>query len=307
MRVDILMILKTLGIEFDDRVRKEAQTFQKMNQRVKIIVLENSNKKSKGVSSFGVDYIGIRLLSRIILPHKKFIGIKLLEMYFVFICQIIKHRPKILYLHNLEMIGLVYFGNFLKRIGFINKIIWDQHELPSEKMLKNQKYFKHLKKASLKSDIIVGANFERIQYLSTKLGLPLTNFIVIENIVDSTFAKLPKKELSEQIQNFLKDSPYVFSSSGAEPGRYLDELLQALTSYKDLKIIIIGPYDSNIWETITNKFGAKIRDKVYFTGLVRQLEVANFLDHALMSVIFYATTEPNLTYCAPNRDRKSVV
>ena len=77
MRVDILMILKTLGIEFDDRVRKEAQTFQKMNQRVKIIVLENSNKKSKGVSSFGVDYIGIRLLSRIILPHKKFIGIKL--------------------------------------------------------------------------------------------------------------------------------------------------------------------------------------------------------------------------------------
>lgn len=301
MRVDILMILKTLGIEFDDRVRKEAKSFQKLNQKIKIIVVENSNKKSKGVSSFGIDYVGIRLISRMVFPHKKFLSIKLFEMYFAFIWQILKYRPKVLYLHNLEMIGLVYFGAMLKKAGIIEKIIWDHHELPAEKRLKNPKYFRYLKSACIKSDIIVGANNERINYLTSELGLPSTNFYAIENVVDSTFSKFPVKELPEPILEFLNGSSYVFSSSGAEPGRYLDELLIALSNFSNLKIIVIGPYNENIWNSLVNKYGTEIRRKVYFTGLVKQLEVANFLDHALMSVIFYASTEPNLTYCAPNR------
>jgi hypothetical protein len=56
-------------------------------------------------------------------------------MYAHFIRFILTERPNVLWLHNIEMAGLVPIGWLLKKLGLIKRLVWDQHELPTEKVL----------------------------------------------------------------------------------------------------------------------------------------------------------------------------
>ena len=131
---NILMIIKTSGLAYDDRVRKECGTLLKLGHCVKIIALEYEDKRNKGITEDNVPFQTISLFTRKILPHKRGLAFKTLEMYAHFIRFILAERPDVLWLHNIEMAGLVPIGWVLKKLGLIERLVWDQHELPDEKI-----------------------------------------------------------------------------------------------------------------------------------------------------------------------------
>jgi hypothetical protein len=67
---NILMIIKTSGLAYDDRLRKECGTLVKLGNCVKIIALEYEDKRNKGVTEDNVPFQTISLFTRKILPHK---------------------------------------------------------------------------------------------------------------------------------------------------------------------------------------------------------------------------------------------
>ena len=135
----VLMIISTTGIDYDDRPRKECASIKDLGNIPKIAALENENKQKKGVTDEGVSFNTISLITRKILPHKRFLGIKVFEMYIKFLIIILVSRPNVIWLHNIEMAGLIPFCWTMKKIGFIDKLIWDQHELPANNFLERIK------------------------------------------------------------------------------------------------------------------------------------------------------------------------
>ena len=299
----VLMVINTSGIEYDDRLRKECASIKDLGNIPKIAAVEYENKQKQGVTDEGISFNTISLITRKVLPHKRCLMIKTIEMYIKFLVIILVSRPNIIWSHNIEMAGLLPFCWVMKKIGFINKLIWDQHELPANKFFLNKftkKLFIFLINAC---DIIIVANKERCDFLFKKLGKKNLNsqFHVIENFVDQRFASLTKGVLPEEVKKWLKGKPYLLAQGGANPNRYLNEVVAATLNIKGIKLIVVGPYSDEILYKLKSKWGDIIAEKVYFTGLVPQKKLVDFIDHAMASIVLYKKDIDNSWLCAPNR------
>lgn len=298
---NILMIIKTSGLAYDDRLRKECRTLLELSQRVKIIALEDGNQRDRGMAE-KVPFQTISLFTRKILPHKRGLTFKTLEMYVRFARMIFHVKPNILWLHNIEMAGLVPFGWVMKKTGVIKKLVWDQHELPPEKVL-NHKILRYIFIFFLRlSDIIVLANNERRELLLDRLGNNYFNsFKVIENFVDNKFFILPRGSLPHDIKNWLDGQSYILAQGGANPGRYLEEVIAAMMDIKDIKLIVVGPFEMGKVSSLRSQYHENLDKKVVFTGMVPQFEFVNYIDNALASIVLYNADRMNSYLCAPNR------
>ncbi len=81
-----LMILYSTGIKYDDRLRKECTSIKCLGNIPKIAALsEYENKQRKGITDESVSFNTICLITRKVLPHKRFLMIKAFEIYIHFL------------------------------------------------------------------------------------------------------------------------------------------------------------------------------------------------------------------------------
>jgi len=299
----VLMVINTSGIEYDDRLRKECASIKELGNIPLIAALEYENKQKKGVTDENVFFSTISLITRKVLPHKRFLIFKAFEIYIKFLIKILVSRPNVIWLHNIEMAGLIPFCWIMKKAGFIDKLIWDHHELPASKFFLN-KFIKKLYIFLINAcGCIVIANKERRDFLFKKLGKKnlSSEFYVIENFVDQKFVSLREGMLPEEAKEWLRGKPYLLAQGGANPDRYLEEVVAAILSMEGINLIVVGPYSEEILHKLKNKWEDIITKKVYFTGLVPQKKLVDFIDHAIASIILYKKDIDNCWLCAPNR------
>ena len=151
-------------------------------------------------------------------------------------------------------------------------------------------------------DVVIMANEERRELIQnsghTQLNIPIE---ILHNYPDKLFLKLPQTELSQSTLTWLHDYPYVLAQGGANPDRHLRELISAIIQQRNIKLIVVGPYQERQIEELDTEYGDIWREQVLFTGFVPQLEIKPYIDHAIASVVFYTTQNSNCWLCAPNR------
>jgi len=303
----ILMLIKTSGIEYDDRLRKECLSLKSIGSDVGIVALEDKNKKSKGISGYGIPYNTFNLFSRKVFPHKKFLVFKVIEMNVKFIFHILLKKPNTLWVHNFELIGLFPFVILLKRIKFLNDIVWDQHELISVKQLERKKLTARYIKYVNSCKYMITANFDRAKYISENFKISSNKIKIIENLVDEGFSSLPKAKIDQDLKSWLKYDNYFLAQGGAGRSRYFIELCEAVIGVKTRQLVVVGPFYSEQVEKLNIKFGESWKEWIYFTGMIPQMELNKYIDSALASIILYSQADSlNLEYCAPNRLYQSI-
>ncbi len=300
----LLMLIKTSGLDYDDRLRKEALSLQALGCCVKIAALEYANRaERREVYSPGISAQTICLYSRQWLKRAGGLSIKTVELYMHLLTQVIREKPAIVWVHNLELGGLIPLLALLRKLGYIKQIIWDQHELPSDATLANPRQMSALGRLMNLCDAIVMANEERHSLVRQILGerrlhIPL---VILHNYPDAIFTNLPHIHLSQSINDWLQDSPYVLAQGGANPDRHLRELVDAIMQQPTVKLIVVGPYEQSQINEFDLTYGDAWHRQIRFTGFVPQLEITPYIDHAIASVVFYMTTNSNSRLCAPNR------
>ena len=120
-RKKIAFVLRTVGLEYDDRVRKECITLAR-SADLTIFALFSNNREEEGITSYGIPYKSFHLVTREKLPSGKFLFFKALEFYF----RVIRHLKgfDLIWAHE------VYTVLFPLLAGK-NKFIWDLHEIPA--------------------------------------------------------------------------------------------------------------------------------------------------------------------------------
>ena len=301
--VDILMIIKTNNINNDYRLQKECISLKKSNQKIKILALEEDNINRKGLSDYNIPYRCISIKTRKVFPRAKFLFIKSIEMYSKFIFYILIYKPRIVWLHEMYMFGLVSFVHFFKKIGYIKILIWDQHELPGDRFLKNKFLKKKLIKKMNLPIKLISANKERAEYLEKILNIKKEKFTIIENYVDKEFLNYKSTGLPSKLNEWLNNTPYIVSLSATlNPKRYFKELIEAIMRVENIKLIVIGSFNEKQINEIANNYDYnKFLKKCYFTGYVNQFELKKYLHNAIASAMFYSHDIMNNKLCAPNR------
>jgi len=301
-RLDVLEIIRTMGVQYDDRLRKECVTLAEVGKTLAVSVLEDANQYAEGDVCPGVPFDAFPLTTRKLLPHKHGLALKLLEMYSRFLVAILRHRPRTVWLHNMEMAGFVPTVWILKKVGLIHRLVWDQHELPPGAFFTRPLLRAVFRRLLLMSDVVISANSERRDLLTEKMGGDLTpRFGVIDNFVDATFAALPVTPLPEALAAWLDGAPYILAQGGANPDRYIWNLVEASLGIPAAKLVVVGPYLQSEFEELREHFGPVFTERVHFTGSVPQMELVRYIDHALASIVMYDHATDNCRLCAPNR------
>ncbi len=298
----VLMLIKTTGLDYDDRVRKEALSLYALGYDVRISALEYLNQSGNRKVYEKIFASTISLKSRQWLQRKNGLLVKTIEMYTRFVFSVLKQKPDVIWVHNLELGGLVLLFALSRKFGFPKQLIWDQHELPSDRLLKNRLFSRLFAMLINGCDKIIMANTHRRDLIKDILGNHLSVTIeVLNNYPDELFVNLPKVDLPSDVQKWLDGSDYVLAQGGANPNRHLVELVEAIMGLPNIKLIVVGPYQNDQLEYLKRRFGAIVTDRVYFTGFVPQMQLVPYIDHAKASVVLYSMSIQNSRLCAPNR------
>lgn len=300
----IHMVLKTTGLEYDDRVRKECESLVRLGADVGIVVLERDNVSGRRIAWENVRALSIGLTSRRLLPHRRGIPFKLLEFNVRALAAMLQDRPDVVWAHNQESALVVAAAVALRRLGVVERVVWDQHELPRDTVLGIPWLRKLWDWLAAACDSVIVANTSRRDFLRTDSReegeVP---FVVLENWADRTFGELPETVLPMEVAEWLKSRPYILLQGGAHPGRHFDKVATAVVEHldADVGLIVVGGHSDTDVQQLRRRWGDRFDRQVWFTGWIPQMEIPAFIDHAQASLVLYEASSPNSLYCAPNR------
>ena len=297
MKKKIAVVAKINGLEFDDRIRKECI---ELASRAEVFIYVNldSNEPSSGITSYGIKYEAIHLKTRKWLPSRRFLFIKSLEFY-------LKLWKK-LRAHDLIWAHEVYtyiFPLFTRN----NRFVWDLHELPSvfnKKILKPVFLF-----IERKSKMIIHANPQRIEYL-TQIGLikHKDKHKAIRNYPDNNFVNFTEVHYEfKDFKQWLGNSNYVYLQGLFKTARYPYESVKAIMQSKELKAIVVGRFHADTKLELEQEYAGELSKRIYFTGMIEQLQIAGYMREALCSIVLYDLKNPNNKFCEPNRLYQAII
>lgn len=290
-KIKIAFVARTVGLEYDDRIRKECITLSAYAD-VNIFINFSDNRLEKGITSYGIPFQSFRLKTRDFLPSSKFLIIKAFEFYWVIKNELSEYD--LIWAH--EEYAFM-FPLLLKK----NYCIWDLHEIPfhfEKGILKH--VFKYIEKKSKK---LIHANEYRIDYLK-KIGLISNDgkHVYINNFPDYYFveSQLEDEKYADFI-TWLDGSPYAYVQGISVSRRYPFNTVDSIMRSAGLKGIVVGGIDPDALHHLENKYGVLLYQKVFFRGKVNQLQISKYLRNAEFSIVLYDTHTPNNLFCEPNR------
>lgn len=287
----ILMLVRTSGLEYDDRVRKEILSLFQLGYDVYVIANNINNKVEEGITSYGVSYKALKLYTRSIFPSARFLPVKMIEFFIrVFFSSLLK-KYEYVWVHEEYMVL-----NILLRPAR-GRYIFDQHEFPTF-LVKNGLMKKMYALTERRCHKLIVANQDRLDFMKDSGLLGNVNkYHVLNNYPDKIFSRIPVRELNRETADFLGGSQYILMQGGGHHDRHPLEVLTAIIQQGMFKVILIGPVDKVYENAIKNDF----RDLVFWAGYIPQMDLATYIDHAWASLIVYAHTNSNNYFCEPNR------
>ena len=295
------MILRTNGIEYDDRIRKEMLTIMKLYPDIsfKIFVIFNDKQQESGdfKSDYGVEYHVPLLKSRLKYKQNTHILQKAWDFYKT-VNPMLKDFDAI-WCADIDPIFFIALSKKPK--------VWDLHEIPGL-FLRNGLTKVVLKFLMSRCNIVIHANPQRIDFLEQIHALAnKKNQFVIRNYPSFNDAYEQLDELLMKFKTWLGESNCVYLQGATGWGRCDIESVQGILNIKNIKTVVIGQYDNEVKKKLAQMYGKEFEERVFFTGLIPQQMTPHYIKCCKVSLVLYRENCANNKYCEPNRMFQSII
>lgn len=296
----IALVIKTDGLEYDDRVRKEILTVQKLfpNISFKIFAMLPENREHEGITSYGVSFRVVYLKTR----DKYSSGRKLLCKSYEFY-KVIKDELK-----QYDAIWCSDIHCFMvPALVKSKRILWDLHEIPY-KFIGNKVREFILKYIFCRCKVVIHANPQRCEYM-LRLGLisniakhyairNYPNFDEIDQVYDDVYFNFIKWKNNRQC---------VYLQGLNNDGRAAYESVRTILDTEDLIAVVVGSFDVASKVRLEIEYGNMMDQRIFFTGKVEQLKIPQYVKECFFTMVFYKNIRPNNYYCEANRFYQSII
>lgn len=297
----IAFVIYTNGLEYDDRLRKEILTLQKVNSHISpyIYAVLPKNEETRGITSYGIPYKSLYLPSRDKYPAGKKAFIKALDFYW----QLKKELKAFdaIWCANMDAVAVV----LLARTKFL---IWDLHELP-EGLYENRIKRCLLKRLFNRCHLIIHANQQRRDFLaSLSKGLidknkhfvlrNYPNFSDVDNNYDAKY---------QSFKEWKGNRKCVYLQGLQDNARAGFEAISSVLNTGSLISVVVGNVYPNEIEKLKALYSDNVlSERVMFVGKIPQLKIPQYLELCDFTMVFYKNLSPNNFYCEANRFYQAV-
>lgn len=299
--IKIALVIKTNGLEYDDRVRKEILSVMKLYPIVKfkIFAMLPNNTEYEDITDYGVPFKAIYMPSREKYPAGKKILKKTYEFY-----KVLKK-----YLEDFDAVWCGDYHSVAIALFCRDKpVLWDLHELPSMLLSSGLKRMV-LRYVFSNCKVVLHANPQRIEYLASmgcikdrSKHFALRNFPNFQNIVP---------EYDEKYNAFIawkKGRSCVYLQGLTNESRADVESVNAVLSYPDIVAVVVGGFQEKSKAQLIEKWGKEeIERRLYFVGQIPQAKIPQYVSNCFTTLVFYKNVRPNNWYCEANRFYQAVI
>lgn len=286
---NILMILKTQNLKNDQRVLKEINSLSSFGANVQLFVAKNCNTSQSDFNFLinSINILGGAAPNNILL---RIIGV--FQFYIMSIIYFLKEKNKInkVWICDPIMFGLVIL---LKLFSPKIIIVWDHHELPPKWFLDNRVLLYLFKKAYLKSNIVIHANFSRQQYLESLLSLEANKSYILSNYPLVSVSE--EENLDDKAEQWMLNNKFIYLQNSLQVNRYGDQVIKAAVD-SGYSIFHAGKIDQKYIE----KYDLNT-EKMYLAGYLNPKQMNRALNKCEFTVILYKQDSLNQIYCDANR------
>lgn len=296
----IAIVIKTSGLEYDDRVRKEILSVQKIFPYIqfKIFAMLPDNKEYEGVTDYGVPFKAVFVPARDKYPSTRKVLLKAWQFQ--------KAIEK-----ELRTYDAVWCANddatATVALTKNKRILWDLHEIPSSLMGNRLKKI-ILKYLFTRCKVVVHANPQRKHYLESigVISHPESHYALrnYPNFEDED------KSFDERYNLFVEwkaGRQCIYLQGLANVNRSSYETVSAVMKFPDLCAVVVGGFDAKAKDRLGREYKEELNKRILFIGSIAQLKIPQYVKQCFMSLVFYKNVSPNNWYCEANRFYQSVI
>ena len=296
----IAMVIRTNGLEFDDRIRKEILTIQELfpNVKFKIFPMFDDNRSEEGLSSYGVPYKSVHSPARDKYAQRTHLIRKSIDFY-----RSVKNDLK-----GFDAVWCGDFHTFMVAALCGNKnLLWDLHELPSM-LLGNPLKQMFLRYIFHRCKCVVHANPQRIEYLKSRGAVTepskhfaLRNYPNFEDV---------DTEYDDKYSSFVEwrgGRKCVYLQGLNDDSRAAYESVKAVLSFPDFTAVVVGRFDDDSKTRLEGEYGDELDKRIMFVGKIAQMKIPQYVKECFTTLVFYKNVRPNNLYCEANRFYQSVI
>ncbi len=297
----IALVLYTQGLDYDDRIRKEILSIQRLYPHVKfkIFAVEPKNLEEEGTTNYGVPYRKPYLKTREKYAQATHTLAKAIDFY-----KTVKKELKsfdALWCADIETFPFILLSK-------MKLIVWDHHELPLPFV--NKFYMQWLyKRMERKCKVMIHANQPRLEYMYEKgLVSDRNKHFVLRNYPEFNEIDSEYDDTYYHFVKWLGNDKCVYLQGLAGPARADAESIGAVLSVPGLKAVVLGRVSEDRMQVFEQRFGkGQLSERIYFVGQQKQLKTPQYIRKCIMSLVFYKKTSMNNWYCEPNRLFQNII
>lgn len=300
MKYRIALVIKTDGLEYDDRVRKEVLTAQKLYPSIsfKIFAMLPENKEYEGVTGYGVPFKTVYVPARDKYPSAKKAMLKAYQFYTALKKELTKYDA--VWCANVDT-------SFFPLLCKNKRILWDLHELPGRYLSSSIKK-RILKHMFNRCKVVLHANPQRMNYLD-QVGVisDLSKHFAVRNYPNFDEEEKDRDNMYHDFISWKGERSCVYLQGLANDSRASYESISAVLKYPELCAVVVGGFDKDAKARLEEQYGDELANKIYFVGKVAQLRIPHYVKQCKISLIFYKNVRPNNYYCEANRFYQAVI
>lgn len=296
----IALVIKTLGLEYDDRVRKEILSVQRLypDIKFKIFAMLPDNKEAEGVTEYGVPYKSVFIPAREKYPSNTKVYLKGWQFY-----QAIRKDLKAFDAVWVANVDAFFVTTFVKT----RHLLWDLHELPHQMFGSKWKRIL-LKHALNRCDVVVHANPQRAQYMkSIHLIDDMSKHYALRNYPNFEDVDTEYDDTYHSFVEWKNNRKCVYLQGLNTKVRAASESVEAVMRKEDLCAVVVGGFDPEIKQQLKDKYGEQLEQRVFFVGQIPQMKIPQYVQQCFMTLVFYTNVRPNNWYCESNRFYQAVI
>ena len=217
------------------------------------------------------------------------------------------YRPSWVVIQNHRYFLLTALVIYIYRPLFGITVVWDLRELPNGFMKGNiVKYL--FSRVLFDCDSGIVANTERYKYMVSIYGRKaMLSTVVIPNHENVSFIESPYVSPGERLIKFLKGRDFIYLQNPVGRDRLLLEVVSAIFQSTNMTLVVTGNVPNELVDEVSNIFGPdKVAQRIYYTGLIPEKKLLEYIDNAYAAIIVYKKSKKNNELAEPNKLYQSI-
>jgi glycosyltransferase involved in cell wall biosynthesis len=291
------IVMTLIGdIRYDGRVRKEISTLLSEGHNVELIVSDFSGQRSGGQDlGIPVHYLPMKMWSFAVANFAE-------QLFFnINAGRLIKSiSPDFVHCHDLSALlaGVVATKN--KSI----RLVFDAHELMPESMggVKERIWGQIEKYCVPYCDVILMPERHRIEYFRRKHKTKL-DIRLLENFPRRSDMPVSKKNYLRESYNIQESQKIVLYTGGLAPGRYVEEIIEAVNCCRDgIVLVLLGRDFKGYAKYLEKKIRSNdLEKRVYLHEPIPHSKMLEYMSSCDIGIALYRNINVNNYYCASNK------